>query len=246
MIVGVAGMLAISAFWSPALAQVSQENRFLILRTVIADSAASRVVMPLGADGIELSDAGVIDEEKLREELREEGTSIEVGNIVTITDVSFSDDKVEIELNDGGTVKRSIMDRITFSAGGRVSRTEPVDNRPATGSKIVLKFADKVPAELDPDLLKAYLDPVLDFNKQNFMDSGVESLPTEFQEAVRAREVVIGMDQSTVQLSMGRPNRRIRERVDGVEREDWIYYENGIARRFITFEEGVVIRTVKY
>ena len=234
------------AFVLPAHAQILQENRFEILRTLIADSAASRIVMPLGPNGIELFEDGEINEDKLREELRLEGRSIEIGDVVTITDISFDDDKVEVELNDGGTRSRGILDRITFGVGTTSRRVTEVDNRPATGSRIVLRFDDKAPPELNSDLLKIYLAPVLDFNKQNFMDSGIESLPEEFQEAVRAQEVIIGMDQSTVLMSKDRPNRRIRERVDGVEQETWIYNENGIARDFITFEEGVVIKTVQY
>ena len=117
---------------------------------------------------------------------------------------------------------------------------------PATGSKIVLRFDDKAPPELNSDTLKIFLAPGLDFNKQNFMDSGIESLPEEFQEAVRAQEVVIGMDESTVFMSKGRPNTRGRERVDGVDQVYWIYYENAQARDFITFEEGVVIKIVRY
>ena len=69
-----------------ALAQVSQENRFAILRTLIADTAASRMVMPLGPDGVRLSEDGSVDEEHLREELRSEGRSIEIGEVVTITE----------------------------------------------------------------------------------------------------------------------------------------------------------------
>ena len=245
LLLTVLAMLAMTA--APASAQLSQDSRFQIIRTLVADSAAARTVMPLGDNGIELSEAGEIDKDKLREELQTEGRSIEIGDVVTITNVSFDDDKIEVELNDGGTVKTSILDRITFSAGARVSRTDSNDrNEPATGSKIVLRFDDKVPSGLNSDTLKIYLSPVLDFNKQNFMDSGIESLPDEFQDAVRAQEVMIGMDESTVLMSLDRPNRRIRENVDGVQQTTWIYYRNGVARHFITFENGVVIKTAEY
>lgn len=239
--------LAFLTAGAPARAQISQDNRFEILRTMIADSAASRTLMPLGPNGLELSESGEINEEKLREELRVEGRSVEVGDVVTITNIAFSDDAIEVELNDGGTKKQGILDRITFSAGGVSSRrVTPADERPATGSKIVLRFDDKAPPELNSDLLKVYLSPVLDFNKQNFMDSGIESLPAEFQDAVRDQKVIIGMDESTVLMAKGRPNTRGRETVDGVEQTYWIYRENGVARHFITFEDGVVVKTVQY
>jgi hypothetical protein len=231
-----------------AFAQVAQESRFEILRTMIADTAASRVVLPLGPTGLRISDSGVIEEEDLRDELREEGRSVEVGEVVTITAISFSDDSVEVELNDGGTRDRgSILDRITIS-GGTPSRniSNRSDGRPATGSTIVLGFEDRVPADLTSERLKVYLSPVLDFNKQNFMDSGIESLPLEFQDAVRAGEVRIGMDRSTVFMALDRPHDRIRERVDGVDQETWIYRENGLAHAFIKFEDGIVVETKRY
>jgi hypothetical protein len=230
----------------PADAQITQDNRFEILRTLVADSAAARTAMPLGTKGLELSSDGVINEEKLREELRIEGRSIEVGDVVTITGIDFSDDKVEVELNDGGTNSRGILDRITFSAGGASRRINEDSGPPATGSRIVLIFEDKAPLGLTSDTLKVYLSPVLDFNKQNFMDSGIESLPEEFQEAVRAQRVIIGMDQSTVLMSKDRPNDRFRETVDGVFQETWIYYENGRAKHFIWFEDGIVVKTTEY
>ena len=240
------GLAAVMAGAASASAQVSQENRFEILRTMIADSAAARTVMPLGTQGVQLSADGEVDESRLREELRLEGRAIEVGDVVAITGIEFGNDTVEVELNDGGTVRRSILDRITFSGGTQVRRVRPEDNRPATGSKIVLRFDGRVPAGLDSDTLKVYLSPVLDFNKQNFMDSGIESLPDAFQEAVRAQEVIIGMDASTVLMSKGRAHQRSRETVDGVFRETWIYRENGVARLFVWFEDGVVVKTAQY
>lgn len=246
-IVNVISVVATLTLSLAAHAQVTQENRFEILGTLIADRAASRTVMPLGPNGFELSESGAIDEVGLRKELFTEGRSIETGDVVTITGISFDDDKIEIELNDGGTRNTSILDRITFGTGTTSRRITEVDNRPPpTGSKIVLRFDDKAPLQLNSELLRTYLAPVLDFNEQNFMDSGIESLPEEFQDAVRAEEVIIGMDQSTVLMAKDRPNQRIREQVDGVERETWIYDENGIARDFITFEGGVVVKTVRY
>ena len=52
---------------------------------------------------------------------------------------------------------------------------------------------------------------VLDFEKHNFLKTGLESLPKEFQEAVKAKEARIGMDQSTVIMAMGRPDKRSQD-----------------------------------
>ena len=242
-------LLALFVFvWSSAAqAQVSQENRFSILGILIADNAASRIAMPFGGDGVGLSDKGVIDEEKLLEELREQGRSIQEGQVVTITAINFDDDKIEVELDGGGRSKKGFLDRIQFGVGVGNTPIAQSDSTQYTGSKVVLRFEDKAPLDLTADRLKEYLAPVLDFNKQNFMDSGIESLPEEFQEAVREKEPKIGMDRSTVIAAMGRPHSRIRETTpEGVEQETWIYEKLGFGADFIYFEGDVVVKIVRY
>ena len=61
-VLGVIAALAILTLHVPGRAQVPQDIRFEILRTMIADSAAARTVMPLGTEGVELSQNGEIDE----------------------------------------------------------------------------------------------------------------------------------------------------------------------------------------
>ena len=225
--------------------QVSRINRFEILGTLVADNAAARVAMPFGDQGLRLSQTGEIDEDRLIDELRKEGSSIIVGQVVTITAIEFDDDAIEVELDGGGKTKRSFFDRLEVGIG---RTTRPVTDGPAgaKGSKIVLRFDDKAPAILTPDDLRAYLAPVLDFDKQNFMDSGIESLPEEFQEAVVANEAKIGMDRSTVLMARGRPDDKVWETVNGAEREDWIYYKRGLGADFITFEGNIVIRIIQH
>ena len=244
-------LLALLVFvWSSAAeAQVNQQDRFYILGTLIADNAAARVAMPFGNEGVRLSEDGVIDEARLVEELREEGQSIQKGQVVTITAIDFDDDKIEVELDGGGKNQKGILDRIQFDVGVGRTRTitKPEDTTEYTGSKIFLRFDDKAPRELSVDRLKEYLSPVLDFDEQNFMDSGIESLPEEFQEAVAAKEAKIGMDRSTVIAAIGRPHRRIRETTAaGVEQETWVYEKLGFGADFIYFEGDIVVKIVRY
>ena len=229
----------------PAAAQISRDSKFDILRTVIADQAAARIGMPFGSDGVELSDSGEIAKEKANEEIRKNGQSIEPGKIVAVTAISFDDDKIEIELDGGGKNKKGFFERLQVGMG---NQTTPVknDSKKAKGSKVVLKFTKKVPPDLTPDALKELLDPVLDFNKRNFLTTGFDSLPPEFQEAVKVKEARIGMDRDTVIMALGRPDKKVREKVDGVETEDWIYFQRGLRAQFITFEMDVVVRIRQY
>ena len=69
---------------------------------------------------------------------------------------------------------------------------------------------------------------------------------SEFQEAVKAKEARIGMDRSTVIMALGRPDKKVREKLEGVDTEDWIYFERGLRVQFVTFENNVVVRIRQY
>src|SRR5215831_16880634 len=146
----------------PATAQISRDARYELLRTVLADQAAARMGLPFGDDGVELSDSGDVNKDKLERDLKKNGQSIETGKVVTVTNLAFSDDKIEVELDGGGKNKKSVFDRIQVGVGVG-NQTTPVgrDDKTAKakGSKIVVRFAKKVPAELTPDQFKEILSP---------------------------------------------------------------------------------------
>src|SRR3989442_10793814 len=170
----------------PLPAQLSRDSKFEILRTVIADRAAARIAMPFGTEGIELSESGEINKEKLDKEMKKNGQSIEAGKVVTVTDIDFGDDKIEIQLDGGGKNKKSFADRIQIGIGSG-TQTVPVGRddktKKAKGSNIVLRFIKKVPFELKPEALKEMLAAVFDFNKNKFLRTGIYVLPPESYEA---------------------------------------------------------------
>ena len=234
---------------APLPAQLSRDARFEILRTVVADQAAARVGLPFGNDGVEITDSGQVNQDKLDKDLRKNGQSVEPGKVVTVTAVEFADNKIELELDGGGKNKKSFLDRIQVGVGTG-TQTVPIDRDDKTakakGSKITVKFANKIPADLSPAQLKEILTPLLDFEKHNFMKTGLEALPVEFQEAVKAKEARIGMDRSTVIMALGRPNNKFRETKNGVYTEQWLYELRGYRRLFVTFEDNVVVEIKQY
>ena len=227
-------------------AQISRDAKFEILRTVIAEQAAARIALPFGNDGVDIEDSGQVNKDKLSADIKKNGQSIETGKVVTITEISFDDNKIQIELDGGGKNKKGFLDRIEVGVGSQTTPVTRDDVRKAKGSKIVLRFAKKVPADLTPDQLKQMLDPILDFNKHNFLKTGIDALPPEFQEAVKVKEARIGMDRSTVIMALGRPDKKVREKVEGIDTEDWIYFQRGLRAQFITFEKDVVMRIRQY
>jgi hypothetical protein len=167
---------------------------------------------------------------------------------VTVTALSFDDDRIELELDGGGKNKKSIFDRIQVGVGTG-DRTAPVGREDKTakakGSKIVVRFAKKVPAELKPEQLKEILNPILDFNKRTFLKTGIEALPVEFQEAVKAKEARIGMDRNTVMMAVGRPDKKFRD-PSKPNYEQWLYYLRGLRALFVTFEDNAVVEIKQF
>jgi hypothetical protein len=231
-----------------AHAQLPEAARFSIIGTLIATEGAARIPMPLGKNGVELSENGLIAKDKLQKEISNNGSAISPGRVVSITAIDFSDKEIEFELNHGGTKKKGILSRIQIGVGGASTSQPGQSEPPAVGSKIVLKFAEKISPNLTAETLKDLLNPVLDFTKQSTVRAGIEALPPEFQDAVAAKEARVGMDANTVLLALGQPNQRIREKNEkGVEQEDWIYTgRTGRKQLFVTFEKDVVVEVTQY
>jgi hypothetical protein len=234
----------------PAQAQLSQNARYSILGQLIATEGAARVPMPLGKNGLELSDLGLVDRTKLQKELSSNGSAIAAGKVVRITAIEFGDKEIEFEIDGGGTVKKGILSRVQIGVGmggGGTSQQQQQPERQAKGSKVTLKFANKIPPDTTPDQLKDLLNPILDFTKQTMVSAGVEALPPEFKDAVIAKEARVGMDSNTVLLALGRPNRRNTEKnAEGIEQEDWIYTGRGARQTLVTFEKGIVVSVREY
>src|SRR5215471_5138418 len=152
----------------PGLAQLSRDARYDILRTVMSDQASARVGLPGGGAGVDLSDSGEINNDKLQREIQKNGQVIQAGKVVTVTDISFDDNKITLQLDGGGkSSKKKILDHIQIGMGGGPVETGPIQtpDKASKGSEVTLHFAKKLPDILTPDQLPQLLDPVLDFNK---------------------------------------------------------------------------------
>jgi hypothetical protein len=230
------------------LAQASKASQTEIIRKLLAEEAAARIDMPFGGEGVELSDQGKINESKLNKEIQKNGRSIQAGRVIRVTNVEFGSKNIDIELDHGGKEKKHLSDHLQVSVGGASSPgpQQQSSTPKANGSKISLTFSNKVPPNLTFDQLQQLLVSVLDFTKKTIVSTNIESLPPEFKEAVLAKEAVIGMDQDTVLLAMGVPDRKTLEKVNGVEQEEWQYNGRGVKKTFVTFENNIVVGVREY
>jgi hypothetical protein len=242
-------ILAVLCLSLPAvgLAQASKASVTEIIRKLLAEEAAARVDLPLGGEGVEVSERGEINESKLKKQIQKNGMSIQAGRVVRVTNVEFGSKNIDIELDHGGKEKKHLSDHLQVSVGGASTPGPQQASAPkANGSKISLTFSSKVPPNLTFAQLEQLLVPVLDFTKKTIVSTNIESLPPEFKEAVLAKEAVIGMDQDTVLLAMGVPDRKTLEKVNGVEQEEWQYNGRGVKKTFVTFENNIVVGVREY
>lgn len=243
----IAGIAALClAFPVIGMAQASPAARAEIVRKLIAEEGAARIDMPLGGEGVLLSATGEINKDKLGKQIQKNGRSIMSGRVVKMTAIEFDDTRVTVELDGGGKDKNSWKGHVQVSAGGASTVPNNPSAAKAHGSKIVLTFTGKVPAGLTSDQLKDLLAPVLDFTRRSVAGGTAESLPSEFKEAILAKQARIGMDQDTVFLALGLPNRKSYEKVNGVDQETWLYEGIGLKKTFVVFEKNIVVKVTEY
>lgn len=241
-------LLAGSAAAKDEPKRLSGEGRIAIIRQLSAEFAKSKQAFPAGKKGVDLEVGKGWNESQARQLVANSGTSIRPGDLVQITRITFKDDRIIFELNGGGKKRRRWYHGIQVSMGGpQVAVGRPDSSLPPQGSWLTLIFPGHLP-QVTPEQLKEYLGPVLDFSKQrSAAQQWVDTLPKEFQEAIKARKALVGMDRDTVLAAMGRPDRKVREKdAEGVEKEDWIYGFPPAKTTFVTFVGDKVVQVKEY
>lgn len=228
----------------PAL---SSDSRMKIIRTLGSEYVALKVPLPINKQGLTIDSKGEFDWKKNEESSISAGQFIAPGITVQVTSVSFTGNRMTFEINGGGKKKkRRFLERIQIGAsGGTAPLANPTAQAPPQGSYVSIHF-DKTIPEVTPEEVKDILSSVLDFSKKSATKSFIESIPEEFQEAVKNKQAVVGMDKDLVMATLGRPLRKVRERKGEEETEDWIYGERPHKITFVTFLKGKVISVKEY
>lgn len=231
-------------------AKLSPENRLGIVRQLAFEYAVTRKPLPAGKVGLELNAQGEVDERKLRQQLANHGAAVPTGDTVQVTAVEFENNRIIFEINGGGRGrKKKWHQRVQVSVGGP-GGTVPITGRPSgdnpspSGSAIVLRFPGPIP-DLTPEEVRGHLSAVLDFSSRTASIPWIETLPEEFQEAIREKRAALGMNREMVLAALGRPDHKVRETRDTVEEEDWIYGQPPFVT-FVTFVGDQVIRVKEF
>ena len=223
------------------------EGRIKIIRTLGSEYVALKVPLPINKHGLIINAKGEFDWKKNEESSITAGQFIAPGITVQVTNVVFSGNKMMFEVNGGGKKKKKrFLERIQIGGGGGMTPVaSPTAQAPPQGSYVSIQFEKHIP-NLTPEDVKEILSNVVDFSKKSATKSFIESIPEEFQEAVKNKQAVVGMDKDLVLATLGRPIRKVREAQGEEWIEDWIYGERPHKIVFVRFLHGKVVSVKEY
>ncbi len=224
------------------------ESRLLLIRYVDGEFAKLLKSLPGGKKGFTVWVGKPVDKQKLSDALRLYGTAASEGDTVQITGLEFHAESIVLEINGGSKRHFHWRQHLQVSVGGAATPPPAVSGPPdVTGATLVLNFGRPLP-DMSPDDLKKDLGMVMDFSKQHSSTvNWVDTLPPQFQQAIKDKRAIVGMDSEMVIAAMGRPDKKVRERDDqGVENEDWIYGMPPGPVVFVTFVNDNVIRVKQF
>lgn len=226
---------------------LSEDSRIKIIRTLGSEYVALKIPLPINKTGLTINSNGEFDWKKNEEASLSAGQFIAPGITVQITKINILSNKIVFEINGGGgRKKKRFLEHIQVgSGGGGRTLADPTSDAPPQGSCVNIQFAKSIP-ELSPEEVRQILSNVLDFSKKSAVKSFIESIPEEFQDAVKEKRAVVGMDKDLVIAALGRPLRKIRERKGEVETEEWVYGEKPQKVIFVTFQSGKVVSVKEY
>lgn len=230
------------------------ESRLALVRYIHGEFARAVRPLPSVKKGYRIKAGAPLDEKAVKAASRIAAAS--PGDTVQITRLEFRAKEVVVDINGGsGGEKKRWRDRISVSVGGASPpvRTSSTSDQPSAtayrraGATLILEFDGPVP-DMTPDEFKHFLAAYLDFSKQRSATvQWVETLPPEFQQAIKDKRAAVGMDREMVVAAIGRPEQKIRERdADGMETEDWIYGHPPAKTIFVKFAGDKVIAVREY
>jgi hypothetical protein len=228
--------------------KITKQTRMELVRLVNAELVYVRAPFPMGKDGLKLRN-GVVTPSgaELAQMVAMFGPAAKNGDAVRISNVIFKDNMIHVEINGGPVKKTKWYQRISVGGAGGDTPIAPSDpNANARGSFVDVYFDSYVP-EMTGQEFKAILRPVLDFESKSREEAYLETVPPKAKEAIQNHKVLVGMNREMVTYSKGRPPKKVREREDETEYEEWIYGEPPQDVEFVRFvgDEVVKLETMK-
>ena len=205
--------------------KLDEVTKMRLVQLMDAELVHTRKYLPLGEKNIVITPEGVVKptDAMIFQTMQAHGAAAKIGDKVQITNISFHEKSVYVEINGGPKKKTKWYQHITISGMG--GSTAPMDQNQAqpTGAAVTLEFNKEVP-EMNGEELQKLLSPVLDFGVKSAAEVYIDTMPPKVKEAMKKHEVLVGMNKDMVVMAMERPQQKVREKDDkGKEYEEWIY-----------------------
>ena len=191
--------------------RITRQTRQEIVRAFNSELVYIRSPFPMGKTGLKLKN-GVITPSgpELQQKMALWGPAAKPGDQARITDIVIKDDHIHFEFNGGPVKKQKWYQHIQVGGSGGSTPIAPSDsNANARGSFVDLCFDKYVPEMTGPEL-KQLLRPVFDFDSKSPVDAYLETVPPKIRDAIKAHQVLVGMNRDMVLYSKGRPPKKIR------------------------------------
>jgi hypothetical protein len=205
---------------------ISKQTRMDLIRTFNSELVYIRSPFPMGKTGLILKDGSLTPSgEELQNKLAMWGPAAKPGDQARISAILVKNDRIHFEINGGPVKKQKWYQHIQVGGSATMAPVDPSDSSSnPRGSYVDLVFNGYVP-DLNPEELKDLLRPVFDFNAKSSAEAYLETLSPKVRDAVKAHQVLVGMNREMVIASKGRPPKKIREKDGETEFEEWIYGE---------------------
>lgn len=228
---------------------MSKQTRLEIIKDFETQLVYSRTAFPMGSKGLSLKDGSLTPNGlELQQALALWGPSIKPGDPAHISFVQIKDNHIHFDLNGGAVRRKKWYEHIQVSgsSGTPVSLSKGDATNNLHGSYLDIYFEKYVP-EMTAAQLRALVYPALDFNARNKEEAYLDTVPPKVKEAIKAHQVLVGMNTEMVIHARGKAPRKVREKDGETEYEEWIYGEAPQDVDFVRIigDEVVRIETMK-
>jgi hypothetical protein len=222
-------------------AKMDEQTRLQLIRSISSEIVYMRRPLPMGKKGVILKDGAISPSEReIQDMIAMYGPAVKAGDQARITKIDFKgDNKIIFEINGGPQKNKKWYQRITVGGSSGSVPLDPSqdDSLNARGSMVTLEF-DKYVPEIGPQELKKLLSPVFNFDAKSPVEAYLDTVPPKVKEAIKNKQVLVGMDREMVMYALGRPPKKYRQ--DNYE--EWIYGTPPDPVQFVRFVGDEVVR----
>jgi hypothetical protein len=217
------------------------DDQVELIRGLTAEHAKVKTYLPRSKKPIEYDSQGTWDKQAWLNAGEKLGPAARVGDEIQITKVTLENDKIILEINGGIKSGQHWYDHVQIGMGDATNPVSSGGGTAANGTYIAILF-HKPLEPIKSVEVKKLLAPIFDFDKRSATDIYADTLPPEIKAAIAARRAEPGMDRDQVVMALGKPVRKMRETVDDVESEDWIYGAPPGKITFVTFNGNKCVK----